>query len=62
MHILLGKLLCTYDKLRISSANKYAAVQKHLDKSSAKLYHIHRWICILPEFGFVLFIGAIIYD
>lgn len=62
MHILLGKLLCIYDKLHVSLTNKYAAVRKHLDKSSTKLYHICRRICILPEFGFVLFIGAIIYD
>ena len=45
-----------------SPANKCAAAQKHLDKSSAKLYHMRRWICTLSEFEFVLLIGAIIYD
>lgn len=48
-------LLCIYNKLCISLTNKYAAVRKYLDKSSTKLYHIRRWICILPEFEFVLF-------
>lgn len=62
MYILSGKLLCIYDKLHVSLTNKYATVRKHLDKSNTKLYHIRRWICILMEFGFVLFIGAIIYD
>lgn len=42
MHILLGKLLCMYNKLYVFSTDKYAAVKKHLDKSSAKLYHIRR--------------------
>ena len=51
----LGRLLCIYNKLYISITNKYAAVRKYLDKSSTKLYHIRRWICILPEFEFVLF-------
>ena len=55
MHILSGKLLYICDKLCVSPTNKYAAIQKHLDKSSTKLYHIRRWICILLEFEFVLF-------
>ena len=56
IYILFGKLLCIYDKLRVPLTNKYAAVRKHLDKSSTKLYHIRRWICILLEFGFILYI------
>ena len=56
MHILLGKLLCMCNKLYVFSTDKYAAVKKHLDKSSATLYHLRRWICILSEFGFVLYI------
>ena len=55
IYIFLGKLLCIYNKLHVFLTNKYAAVRKHLDKSSTKLYHIRRWICILSEFEFVLF-------